>query len=149
VGRRVARMLSSHGIDVVMIDFDQRRVEAARERGYPVVFGDAARGPVLHAVGIERARLALITVPAAVDSMAVARRIRELAPALPLFVRTDTLEEVDDLIALGAVHVVQPEFEAALEMGREAMEALDVSPDVITTCLAGERSERFGPELAS
>ena len=145
VGRRIARMLRSHDHEVVLIDFDQRRVHAAREDGLPVVFGDAAQDPVLHAAGIDRARLALVTVPAAVDSLAVANRIRVLAPHVPLVVRTDTLEEVEDLLELGALHVVQPEFEAALEMTREALEALGTDEAEVRDLLFRERVERFAP----
>ena len=148
VGRRVARMLATEGVEVVLIDFDHRRATAARAAEYRVIFGDAAQGPVLQAAGIERAQLALVTLPKAVDSLAVASRIRALAPDVPLFVRTDTLEEVDDLMALGALHIVQPEFEAALELAREAMETLEIDPQRVTTCLDGERTDRFTPEVA-
>jgi CPA2 family monovalent cation:H+ antiporter-2 len=148
VGRRIARLLSTQAFEVVLIDFDHRRVDAARDRGYAVVFGDAAREPVLSAAGIERARLALVTVPTAVDSLAVASRIRALAPEAPLFVRTDALEERDELLKLDAIHIVQPEFEAALELAREAMEYLGVEDGVSRVALKKERTERFVPEVA-
>ena len=102
---------------------------------------------MLKAAGIERARLALVTVPAAVDSWAVASRIRALAPQVPLVVRTDTLEDIDPLLSLGALNVVQPEFEAALEMAREALLALGVEPEEAGRELAIERGERVGLPL--
>ena len=77
--------------------------------------------------------------------MAVAKRIRSLAPEVPLFVRTDALEEVDELLVLDATHVVQPEFEAALALAREAMEALGVEGSVFRRALEQERRKRFKP----
>lgn len=149
VGRRLARILRERDVEVVLIDFDQHRVQAARADGCPVIFGDAAQDPVLHAAGIERARMVLVTVPAAVDSLAVASRIRTLAPSVPLVVRTDTLEEVGPLLALGALNVVQPEFEAALEMAREALAELDVDEAEAHELLLAERASEFGPETGA
>lgn len=148
VGLRVARLLTAQDVEVVLVDFDHRRVHAAREAGHPVIFGDAAQGPVLQAAGVERARLAVVTLPAAVDSLAVSSRIRALTADVPLFVRTDTLEEVQDLLALGAIHVVQPEFEAALELAREALEVLEVDPETIQSSLQKERTDGFRPLVA-
>ncbi len=144
VGRRIARILRGRGVDVVLIDFDHERVRRAREEGWPVVFGDAAQEPVLRAAKVEDARLALVTVPAAVDAWAVSHRIRELAPQVPLVVRSDSLDKIDALLDLGALSVVQPEFEAALEMARGAMDALSIDRDERRAALDEERAARLG-----
>jgi CPA2 family monovalent cation:H+ antiporter-2 len=149
VGRRIARILARRDVPVTLIDFDQHRMQRARSEGWPVVFGDASQDPVLKAAGIERARLALVTVPAAVDSWAVASRIRAIAPSVPLVVRTDTLEEIDHLLSLGALNVVQPEFEAALEMAREALLALGIDGAAVSEVLNTERQQRFGVPTVS
>ena len=145
VGRRIARILSEQDIAFVLIDFDQRRLERVRKEGWPVIFGDASQDPVLVAAGIERARLALVTLPTAVDSWAVASRIRALAPTVPMVVRTDTFEEIGPLLALNTLNVVQPEFEAALEMAREALLALGSDPGSVRSALDRERDRRYGP----
>lgn len=143
VGRRLARILTQQGIPLVLIEFDQQRMQQALAE-WPVVFGDATQVPVLKAAGIERARLALLTVPSAVEAWSVSMRIRELNPDVPLVVRTDALDEAGQLLSLGALHVVQPEFEAAMEMAREALEALELPPEVTTGVLAGERDALYG-----
>jgi CPA2 family monovalent cation:H+ antiporter-2 len=140
VGRSLARILTAQDIPLVLVEFDQRRAQDARSAGWRVVFGDASQGPVLRAAGIERARLALITVPVAVDSLAVTARVRDLAPEVPILVRTDTLEEVDSLRELGVLHVIQPEFEAALEMAREALVALGIDGSAAARAVADERA---------
>lgn len=140
VGLRLARILAARGFTPVFVEFDQRRAQQARSEGWRVIFGDASQDPVLRAAGVEHARLALVTVPVAVDSLAVTSRIRGLAPDLPLVVRTDRLDEVDALLELGALRVVQPEFEAALEMGRTALLALGVDEADAADTVAAERS---------
>jgi CPA2 family monovalent cation:H+ antiporter-2 len=143
VGRRLARILTGQQIPFVLIEFDQGRMQISLERGWPVVFGDAAQDAVLRAAGIERARLALVTVPAAVDAWSVSTRIRALNPTVPLIVRSDSLQEAEALLSLGALNIVQPEFEAALEMAREALLALDLEEDVQQEILRSEREARF------
>lgn len=146
VGRGLARILSGQGIPVVLIEFDQGRMQLSLDAGWPVVFGDAAQEPVLHAAGIKRARLALVTVPAAVDAWSVCTRIRALNPNVPLVVRSSSLESSESLLALGALNVIQPEFEAAMEMAREALGALGTQDDVVHELLRAEREARFGTD---
>ena len=143
VGRRVARILSKQEIEFVLIEFDYHRAEQARASGWRVVFGDASQDPVLEAAGIHQARMALVTVPSAVDSIAVARRVCELAPQIPLVVRTDTLEDIQPLLGRENLHIVQPEFEAAMEMAHEALLSLGMKPAEIEPLLATERAEKF------
>lgn len=144
VGTQIARVLVAQGIDVMMIDFDHKRARAARGAGWPVVYGDAAQDPVLHAAGISRALLVLITVPRAVDTFAVASRVRALAPGVPMVVRTESLEAGEDLRKLGGLSLVQPEFEAAMEMVREALVALGVGH--VEEVVVAER-DTAAPEL--
>lgn len=146
VGRQVAAILHEEGVPFCLVDLDAHRAEEIRQRQWPVVFGDAAQEPVLRAAGIERARLAVVTLPSAIASHAVAHRMRRLAPDVPLVVRTDALEEVEDLIQLGVAHVVQPEMEAGLEMARQALLHLDVEPARIQRFLDATRRAHYGPD---
>ena len=143
VGRRLANILSAQGIRFVLIEFDHHRAEQARQSGWPVVFGDAAQDPVLEAAGIHRAKMAIVTVPSAVDSIAVAARVSELAPEVPLLVRMDTLEDAGPLLARPDVFVVQPELEAALEMAREALVLLGRESSEIESLLVFERNQHY------
>ena len=58
--------------------------------------------------------------------------------------RSDSLKEAEALLSLGALNIVQPEFEAALEMAREALLALELEDDVQREILLSEREARFG-----
>lgn len=143
VGRRVARVLEKQGIEFVLIEFDHHRAELARGNDWNVIFGDASQDPVLEAAGVHRARMVLVTVPSAVDSIAVARRVCDLAPSAPLIVRTDTLEDVEALVGREKLTIVQPEFEAAMEMAHEVLSEFGLEPAAIEPLLAAERAEKF------
>lgn len=147
VGLRVAGILAEEGLPFCLIDFDSHRCNEARERGWPVVFGDAAQEPVLAAAGLAEARLAVVTLPSAVGAQAVAARMRELAPTLPLVVRCEGRIEARVLDRLGRVEIVEPEFEASLEIARRALVHLAVAPDRIQGYLdATHRAHRGARE---
>jgi len=128
VGRRVAAVLAEEGLPFCLIDFDPHRFAEAQARGWPVVFGDAAQTPVLAAAGLAEARLGVVTLPSAVGAQIVAARMRELVPALPLVVRCEGQAEAGALARLGLVQIVEPEFEAALEIARQSLVHLAVEP---------------------
>src|ERR671916_2315292 len=61
VGTFVARLLDNLDQSFVVIDANPERAEAARDEGFPAVFGDAAAEPVLEAAGVGKARLVILT----------------------------------------------------------------------------------------
>jgi len=144
VGTVVASILAEEGLPFCVVDLDVARVGEARRRGWPVLYGDAGQESILRAAGIERARLAIVTPPSAVATHAIVARIRQIAPGVPVIVRTEVTEEIVDLAALGMVQTVQPEFEAALELARRSLVTLDVEPARIQRFLDASRREQAG-----
>jgi trk system potassium uptake protein TrkA len=53
VGRRTARLLETEGHDVVIVERDEARVEAAADDGHEVVKGDAEDERILESVGLD------------------------------------------------------------------------------------------------
>jgi len=131
VGCRVAEVLQGLDLPFILIELDHRRIDHARARGFPTVFGDAAQEPVLEAAGIARARLVLITTPVLGVSKAVVDHARRLNPNVDIVVRAESAEAMALFREIGVAEVVQPELEASLEMTRQAlvhlrMSALDI-----------------------
>jgi CPA2 family monovalent cation:H+ antiporter-2 len=131
VGRSVADALSHLGLPCALIELDDRRVQQARVAGLPVIYGDAGHQVVLEAAGIARARAMIVTVPTFQDVRAIAEAVRRLRPDLAIVARADGPEAVRDLYALGIEEVTSPEFEAAIEMTRQALTHLNVPADEI------------------
>jgi CPA2 family monovalent cation:H+ antiporter-2 len=126
IGSQVARVLQCLGLRFVLVDLDQRRVERARELGMPVVYGDASHEIVLEAASVETASLVLVTLPGMVDARAVVSRVRQLASDVSIVVRGADKATVAEFSDLGVSEVVIPEFEAGLEMTRQALSFLRV-----------------------
>ncbi|GIV70339.1 cation:proton antiporter domain-containing protein [Caldilinea sp.] len=128
VGQFVAGMLHAMNVPVVAIELNQQRVEECRRQGIPVIYGDASNHIVLAAAAIEEARLALITTPTLQTTLAIVSQVRRLRPDLHIVARAEGVEPLNDLHDLGVHEVVQPEFEAGLEIARQALLHLDI-PD--------------------
>jgi CPA2 family monovalent cation:H+ antiporter-2 len=143
VGRSVANALSHLGLPFVLIELDDRRVQQARIAALPVIYGDAGQTVVLDAAGITRTRAMIVTVPTFLDVRAIVKAARKLRPDLPIVARADGPEAVRDLYALGIEEVTSPEFEAAIEMTRQALTHLNVPADEILRVASAMRREGY------
>jgi CPA2 family monovalent cation:H+ antiporter-2 len=145
VGGFVARLLKRLEQPFVVVDVDPGRVDAARESEIPIIYGDATAEPVLEAAGIGKARLVIITVPDAVSVRLVVQRVRALDPNAHIVVRSTSVEQLEDLSRLGVYEAVQPEFEAGLELGRQALMHLGVGAGEIQRFSDQVRHELYAP----
>jgi len=145
VGTFVSRMLRRLDQPFVVLDIDPQKVEAAREEGLPVVYGDATSGEVLEAVGIEDARLAVVTVPDVIGARLAVQRIRSLNPGVRIVARSASVEELEELGRLGVYEAVQPEFEAGIELARQALVQLGIDAGEIQRFSDTVRRELYAP----
>ncbi len=145
VGSFVARMLRRLEQPFVVVDVDPSRADTARESEVPIVYGDATAEPVLEAAGVGEARLVLVTVPDAVGARLVVERARALKPDVHIVVRSTSAEQLEDLSRLGVYEAVQPELEAGLELGRQALAHLGIGAGEIQRFSDRVRRELYAP----
>ena len=145
VGQCVAQVLRRFEVGFVLIELDARRVEQAKAAGWPIISGDASQGVVLEAAGIADARLLLITTPAIVSTQGIVDQVRRLKPDLHIVARAEGLEDMDVLYERGVYEVVQPEFEAGLEITRQALVHLDLPAIEIQNFTDAIHREHYAP----
>ncbi|MBF0296735.1 MAG: cation:proton antiporter, partial [Magnetococcales bacterium] len=126
VGRQLMEMLGKLGLSLVVVESNQRRLDEALAKGYPVVFGDATLETVLEAAHIARAKVMLVTIPDLVTSCATIAKARAFNPDLRVIGRVSSLEHIQELRLLEVREVVWPYLEAGVEMARLAMGALNL-----------------------
>lgn len=149
VGRSVAKALFTLGLPFVLIELDDRRARLARLEALPVIYGDGTHAVVLEAAGILRAEAIIVTVPAFSDVRAIVHAARTLRPDLAIVARADGPEAIRDLYALGVEEVTSPEFEAAIEMTRQALSHLGVSSEKIGGMASAMRREGYAFPMGS
>jgi CPA2 family monovalent cation:H+ antiporter-2 len=145
VGQYVAQVLTRLNLHFVAVELDLWRVEQCKAASIPVIYGDATQHTVLEAAAIRRARLLLITTPAISVTQAVVEQVRRMAPELHIVARAEGVEPMHILHELGVYEVVQPEFEAALEIVRQAMLHLSIPTTEIQRYTDAVRQELYAP----
>lgn len=126
VGFQIANSIAQAGFQVAIIEQDYRNFERARVAGFPVIYGDAEQEPVLWGAGIQRASLLIVTIPHITVVRGLIREARRHNEELKVIARTDDVESMQELFALDIYEVVQPEFEASIEIIRQSLHLLGV-----------------------
>ena len=123
-GRELCRVLRDSGAAYVALDANPDNVRAARADGHRAVLGDVTQAEVLEELGSAHARLVVVSINDARATEFAIRKIREIAPELPVIVRT--LYEIDEkaLLAAGATRVVTAEVTAGAAVVAAALAAL-------------------------
>ncbi len=141
VGETLVRLLRSQGHQVLVIDNDEATLQVLRERKIPYVYGDASSEIVLEKARVKFAQALAIALPDPMATRLTLKRAKSLRPNLDMTVRAHANQEIDVLYQLGAKEVVQPEFEAALEMGTHVL--LNLGGEV-STVLQSIQNSRIG-----
>ncbi len=149
VGRSVATALAHFELPFVLIEVDDRRMRQAREAGLPLIYGDTTQPVVLEAAHVAQARVLLITVPSLPDVRNIIRVARQLRPDLPIIARAEGPDAVRALYELGIQEVTSPEFEAAIEMARQAMMHFHLPAHDVLRVASTIRSEQYGQGSAT
>ncbi|MGL5083831.1 MAG: cation:proton antiporter [Microcoleaceae cyanobacterium] len=116
VGRNLVQLLQRHDYSVVVIDFSERVVQELRTAQIPYLYGSAASLHVLEAAGVDRAKAMAITVPDPMTTRLCLKRALEFSPGLDVTAIAYRDKDIELLYQLGAKEVVQPQFEASLEL---------------------------------
>ncbi|MFT4194430.1 cation:proton antiporter, partial [Ottowia sp.] len=143
-GQTMARLLEHEDIPTMALDLDPDRVRQAQAAGQSVAFGDAAKSQALVAAGIKRASAVVITyleLPSVLKALAV---IRELAPHVPVLVRTQTDRDLDKLRAAGATEVVPESQEGSLMLASHALALVGVPMRRVIRVVQEQREQRYG-----
>jgi monovalent cation:H+ antiporter-2, CPA2 family len=131
VGQTLVRMLYFQGHQILVIDNNEASLHSLRERKIPYLYGDASSSLLLEKANLTQAKAMAITLPDPMATRLTLKRALSLAPDLDITVRAHLSDEIDSLYQLGAQEVVQPEFEASLEMGAHMLLKLgDTTYDV-------------------
>lgn len=144
-GYYVAKVLQRMQLPFVVIELDQRRVDLCKQEGMPVIYGDVGQEIVLETASVHHARLMLLTLPAIVTTQMVADRVRMLNPELHIVARVESVELSHILHEHGVYEVVQPEFEAGLEIVRQALLHLEIPASEIYHFTDEVRHELYAP----
>lgn len=142
-GQNLARLLDEEKIAYHALDLDPERVRAAQAAGANVSYGDASRRDSLIAVGIHRAAALVVTYVSTPSALKILRFSSELAPALPVIIRSYDDADLDKLRAAGASEVVPEAIEGSLMLASHALVMLGVPLRRVVHRIQAAREERY------
>jgi CPA2 family monovalent cation:H+ antiporter-2 len=127
VGRRIAEVLERQKFTYLVIDLDPTVVAGLRNRGIPVIYGDASNPEILAHAGLDKARVLLCTIPDYVAEELTARNALKINPKLDIVARVHRDSDVELLKGVGVTEIVLPFFEGSLEMIRHTLHRFGMS----------------------
>ena len=127
-GGVVNRMLRAAGYSTTVLDYSATHLDTLRSFGFKVFFGDATRPDLLHAAGLDKARLLVIAIDGKEQINALVHHVRQHHPDLPIIARAVDREHVYHLYAAGCRDIIRETFDSSVRTGRNAYEALGMHP---------------------
>jgi CPA2 family monovalent cation:H+ antiporter-2 len=143
VGSHLAHALARRGASFLVIEYNPEIIGRLEERGVPVVYGDASNPTVLEQAHLRDAVLLAVLLPEPAAAELTVRRAREHSPDLDIIARANSREQVNRLRAAGATEVVQPEFEAGLEVIRHALQRYGITGAELARDAADHRADFY------
>ncbi len=123
-GQIVSRVLLAHGQPCTVLDHDAEMIEAARQFGYRVFFGDATRLDLLRTAGAAQARVIVVAVDSVQDSLEIVDLARAHFPQAQIVARARDVTHWNQLRDR-EVRLVQRElFESSLASARSVLELI-------------------------
>ena len=143
VGQSIGRFLRSEGQEFVALDYDPDRIQEATKAESCVHYGDARRGDLLRAVGLDRARLLVIAVDNTEVAITVLKEARLITIDVPILVRTRDDSLLPELKAAGATEVVPELLESSLMLASHALILLGLPERTVRRRVDEVRHDRY------
>ncbi|MEA5470640.1 cation:proton antiporter [Spirulina sp. 06S082] len=143
VGRVIVKILRDRGYPVLAIENSEAAIQRLKQEEIPYIFGDGDSEWVLEGACLEDAVALAIALPDPASTRLLVKHALEIAPHLDIVARSHRDGEIDMLTQMGAQEVVQPEFEAGLEIGSHILAALGQGDSEIQSAIQDIRSDRY------
>lgn len=127
VGGIVARMMRGAGLSPTVIDFSAKQLDMLKRFEVQAYYGDATRPDLLHAAGIEEAKLLVIAIDDKDQITELVRYMQKHHPDVHVLARAMDRPHVYDLWWAGCRDIIRETYDSSLRMGRSAFEALGYS----------------------
>ncbi|WP_347174040.1 cation:proton antiporter [Polaribacter uvawellassae] len=142
-GSNLAKAATASKIPFIVIEMDAETVKQEKEKGLPIIFGDATNHHILDTVNISQARAAVIAISENTATESIIKNIRAQSDSLYLVVRTRYVAETSELLALGADEVIPEEFETSIQIFGHILHNFLVPEGEIEQLIEKVRSDNY------
>lgn len=142
-GSHLARAADAYSIPYLVIEEDAEIARRERERGIPILFGNATHTHILEKANLRNSRAVVVSISDIHETQQIVRTIRMVCQTTYLVVRSKFVKETDILIALGADDVIPEEFETSIEISSRILHRFLVPHDDIDNYISLLRSHNY------
>lgn len=143
VGQNIVKVLQEYNYPVLVIDQAESVIQQLREAKIPYIYGDAASTQVLEKAQVSQAQGMAIALPDPMSTRLCLKRALEFAPELDVIVRANQDKDIELLYQLGAREVVQPAFEASLELSSHLLFGMGLPEETVQRQVRQIRSSHY------
>jgi glutathione-regulated potassium-efflux system ancillary protein KefC len=123
-GQIVGRLLHANKIGTTIIDHNPNQIERLRQFGFKVFYGEASRLDLLHAAGLQHARLFVLATDDRESGLHTVDLVRKHFPHVRILARAWDLIHVYQLKDHGVQVIERETFDSALRLGESALVGL-------------------------
>ncbi len=127
-GQIINRLLVACKIPTVVLDHEPNMIETLRSIGVKTYYGDASRSDLLHAAGIEQARLLIVAIDDRDRAVEMVELVKRHHPQVKIIARAFDVGHLYLLKKAGVDHAVREVFEGSVETGALALKMLGMHP---------------------
>ncbi|RVV99803.1 potassium transporter [Mesobaculum littorinae] len=126
-GQVVNRMLQLAGFQTTVLDHDLNTIQLMRRFGFKGFFGDPTRPELLHAAGLDTARVLVVAMDDGAAAVRLVEYARRRRPDLHIVARARDRVHVYKLYRAGANDIVRELFDSSLRAGRYVLENMGMT----------------------
>ena len=127
-GGVINRVLRAAGHETIVLDYRFENLEVLRTFGVKAFFGDATRPDLLHAAGIEEARMLVVALDDRQSITELVRYVTKHHPNVYVVARAVDRHHVYELWNAGCRDIVRDTFDSSVRAARSALEGLGAHP---------------------
>ena len=141
VGRLVAEMLATHNRSYVAVDSNVDTVAAAREEGFPIIFGDVSRPELVDRLNLGHASALILTMDNPVLTVRLVTKVRAWCPNLTIVARARDAAHAAELYRAGATDAVPETLESSLQLSEAVLVDLGIAMGPVIASIHEKRAE--------
>ncbi len=123
-GGIVNRTLQAAGYQTTVVDYSNDQLKMIQRFGLSAYYGDATRPDLLHAAGIDNAKILVIAIDGKQAITELARHVHEHHPKVHIVARAVDRFHVYDLWAIGCRDIIRETYDSSTRASRSVFEAL-------------------------
>ena len=126
-GQVVNRLLQLGGYRSTVLDNNLETIRLMRQFGFKGFFGDPTQPDLLHAAGLDTAKVLVVAVDSKTDAVRLVKYARSQRPDIHIVARAHDRVHTYELYQAGADKIVREMFDSALRAGRYVLENMGLT----------------------